>query len=135
VKAEKKARAEELRKELLAGVDFAALTKKHSDCPSKERGGDLGSFPRGQMVKPFEEAAFSQAVNEIGPIVATEFGFHLIQVLDRQEAQVMPLDKEAKTRITPYLEQQKQQGAFEGLVKRLKANANIVVYGQEAAGR
>lgn len=135
IKAEKKAKAEELRKELVAGADFAALAKKHSDCPSKEKGGDLGSFTRGQMVPPFEEAVFSQKKNEIGPVVATEFGFHIIQVLDREAAQVMALDGEAKKKITPFLEQQKQQVAFEGLVKRIKAKANIVVYGREAASR
>ena len=126
-KAGKKAKAEDLRKQLLAGADFAVLAKKHSDCPSKEKGGDLGSFARGQMVKPFEDAAFSQSKDTIGPVVMTDFGFHIIQVLEHEASQVMPLDAEIKKKITPFLEQQKQQGAFEGLVKRLKAKANIVV--------
>ncbi|MBU0652856.1 MAG: peptidylprolyl isomerase [Proteobacteria bacterium] len=129
-KADKKARAEDLRKKLLAGADFADLAAKNSDCPSKQNGGDLGTFARGQMVKPFEEAAFSQQKNAIGPVVETDFGFHVIQVLEHQTAQVLKLDGETKKRITAFLERQKQQGAFDGMVKRLKAGANILVYGK-----
>jgi peptidyl-prolyl cis-trans isomerase C len=130
VKADKKSKAEDLRKKLLADANFADLAKKNSDCPSKESGGDLGSFSRGQMVKPFEDAAFSQEKNVIGPVVETEFGFHIIQVLEREAAQVMKLDSETKKRITAFLEREMQQGAFEGLLKKLKASANIVVYGK-----
>jgi peptidyl-prolyl cis-trans isomerase C len=130
IKAEKKTKAEELRKQLVAGADFAELAKKSSDCPSKESGGDLGTFTRGQMVKPFEDAAFSQEKNAIGPVVETDFGFHIIQVLERMSPQVAKLDGEMKKQIQSFLERQKQQGAFDALVKRLKAGANIVVYGK-----
>ena len=130
IKAEKKAKAEELRKQLAAGADFAELAKKNSDCPSKESGGDLGTFTRGQMVKPFEDAAFSQEKNAIGPVVETEFGFHIIQVLEHVSPQVAKLDGEMKKQIQAFLERQKQQGAFDALVKRLRAAANIVVYGK-----
>lgn len=129
-KIDKKAKAEELRKKLLAGADFADLAAKNSDCPSKQNGGDLGTFARGQMVKPFEDAAFSQQQNAIGPVVETDFGFHIIQVLEHETAQVVKLDGETKKRITAFLERQKQQEAFEGMVKRLKAGANIIVYGK-----
>ena len=129
-KAEKKTKAEELRKTLVAGADFAEVAKKNSDDPSKENGGDLGTFTRGQMVKPFEDAAFSQAKNAIGPVVETDFGFHIIQVLDHQSPQVAKLDGDMKKQIQAYLESQKQQAAFDALVKRLKAGAHIVVYGK-----
>ncbi len=129
-KADKKVKAEGLQKKLVAGADFADLAAKNSDCPSKEKGGDLGTFTRGQMVKPFEDAAFSQQKNVIGPVVETDFGFHIIQVLEHQSAQIGKLDGEAKKRITAFLERQKQQIAFEGMVKRLKAGANILVYGK-----
>ena len=129
-KAEKKAKAEELRKKLRAGADFADLAAKNSDDPSKQNGGDLGTFARGQMVKPFEDAAFSQQQNAIGPVVETDFGFHIIQVLEHQTAHVVKLDGETKKQITAFLERQKQQGAFDGMVKRLKAGANILVYGK-----
>jgi len=114
----------------VAGADFAEFAKKNSDCPSKESGGDLGTFTRGQMVKPFEEAAFSQEKNAIGPVVETEFGFHIIQVLERMSPQVAKLDGEMKKQIQAFLERQKQQGAFDALIKRLRAAANIVVYGK-----
>jgi len=127
---DKKARAEDLRKKLLGGADFADLAAKNSDCPSKQAGGDLGTFTRGQMVKSFEDAAFSQQKNAIGPVVETNFGFHIIQVLDHQPSHVVKLDKDTKQRINTYLESEKRQGAFDGMVKRLKAAANIVVYGK-----
>jgi len=129
-KAEKKGKAEELRKQLVSGADFAELAKKHSDCPSKKDGGDLGTFARGQMVKPFEDAAFSQAKNAIGPVVETEFGFHIIQVLERLGPQVLKLDSEIKKQIQTVLDNQKQEAAFDSLLKRLKAGANITVYGK-----
>lgn len=130
IKSEKKAKTEELRKKLLAGADFADLAAKNSDDPSKQNGGDLGTFSRGQMVKPFEDAAFSQEKNAIGPVVETDFGFHIIQVLEHLSTQVVKLDGETKKRITAFLERQKQQMAFDGMVKRLKAGANILVYGK-----
>jgi len=129
-KAGKKTKAEELRKQLVNGADFADVAAKNSDCPSKQNGGDVGTFSRGQMVKPFEDAAFSQQKNAIGPVVETDFGFHIIQVLERQSAQVAKLDAATKKQINDFLERQKQQTAFEGLVKRLKAGANILVYGK-----
>jgi peptidyl-prolyl cis-trans isomerase C len=127
---EKKAKAEDLRKKLLGGADFADLAAKNSDCPSKQAGGDLGTFTRGQMVKPFEDAAFSQEKNAIGPVVETDFGFHIIQVLDHQASHVVKLDAETKQGLKAYLESEKRKTAFEGMVKGLKAAANIVVYGK-----
>jgi peptidyl-prolyl cis-trans isomerase C len=129
VTAGEKTKAEELQRRLVAGADFADLAAKNSDCPSKQNGGDLGFFSRGQMVKPFEDAAFSQRVNAIGPVVETDFGFHIIQVLERRSAQIAKLDAETKKQIGAFLEQQRKQAAYDGLVKRLKANANIVIFG------
>lgn len=123
-KAEKKAKADDLQKLLAAGADFAKTAKENSDCPSAKTGGDLGTFPRGRMVPAFEKAAFAQKVNEIGPVVETKFGYHIVQVLERQEAKTKELD-EAKGEITNQLKQQKQAASFEQYIDGLKAKAKI----------
>jgi parvulin-like peptidyl-prolyl isomerase len=69
----------ELKAKLDGGADFAEIAREHSDCPSSKSGGDLGAFGRGQMVGPFEEAAFGMQVGEVSPIVETDFGYHIIK--------------------------------------------------------
>lgn len=132
VRAEKKARAEDLRKQLLEGADFAKLAREQSDCPSKERGGNLGVFGRGQMVKEFEEAAFSQPTNAIGPVVETKFGYHIIQVTSHTPPTSPSLD-EMRERIGDYLKQRKQMEALETYLGELRSQAKIVRPDQPAA--
>lgn len=69
----------DLQTKIQGGEDFAALARQHSDCPSSAKGGDLGSFGRGQMVKAFEESAFGMDVGQTSDVVETPFGYHLIQ--------------------------------------------------------
>ena len=79
--AEAKAKAEDLRKKLVAGADFAELAKKESDdVESGKNGGDLGAFGHGQMVPEFEKVAFNARPGEITPVVKTQFGYHIIKV-------------------------------------------------------
>ncbi len=67
-------------KELLnEGKDFASLAKQYSTCPSAKKGGNLGEFGRGQMVKEFEKIAFALNKNEISDPVKTKFGYHIIK--------------------------------------------------------
>lgn len=73
----------ELKQEIEKGGDFAQIAKEHSQCPSGQRGGELGTFGRGQMVKEFDEVVFSAEVNEVQGPVKTQFGYHLLEVTDR----------------------------------------------------
>ena len=75
--------AEKLKQQLAKGADFAKLAKKHSLCPSGKKGGDLGEFRKGQMVKAFDDVVFKKAVLAIHGPVKTRFGFHLIQTIYR----------------------------------------------------
>jgi peptidyl-prolyl cis-trans isomerase C len=111
----------------LNGGNFAELARKNSDCPSKEAGGDLNFIRRGQTVKPFEDATFSQEKNVIGPVITTEYGYHIIQVLDRKPAKKIALEA-VKDKISAYLDQQKKSEAFNAVLKNLQQKAKIIVY-------
>ena len=76
---EKMSQAESVLSELKNGADFAKLAKENSICPSKKRGGSLGEFGRGQMVKEFENAAFALDIGQISGLVKTKFGYHIIK--------------------------------------------------------
>jgi peptidyl-prolyl cis-trans isomerase C len=76
---EKQSQALKVLEELKAGADFKDLAKTYSICPSSKRGGDLGQFKRGQMVREFEQAAFTLKQGEISGLVKTQFGYHIIK--------------------------------------------------------
>ncbi len=76
---------EQLKDQIVDGVDFAALAQEHSTCPSGQRGGDLGSFGPGQMVREFDSVVFSANLNEVQGPLKTEFGYHLIEVTSRSD--------------------------------------------------
>jgi peptidyl-prolyl cis-trans isomerase C len=73
----------ELKSKIAEGADFGDVARAHSECPSGKRGGDLGEFGRGQMVREFEEVVFSAPIGEVQGPVETQFGFHLIEVTQR----------------------------------------------------
>lgn len=78
-KDEAEAEIQALAERIEGGEDFAEVASEMSDCPSGKRGGDLGTFGRGQMVKEFEDAAFGLDVGQTSGVVETDFGYHLIR--------------------------------------------------------
>ena len=113
-----------VQKQLGEGEDFAGLAKKYSDGPSKTKGGDLGYFKRGQMVKPFEDAAFALEPNQVSDIVETDFGYHLIKVFDKRPGRVLPYEEVAQ-RINKYLAKEKEKKEINVYIEGLKKNAEI----------
>ncbi|MDH3354178.1 MAG: peptidylprolyl isomerase [Chromatiales bacterium] len=75
--------AEKLKQQLNKGADFATLAKKHSTCPSAKKGGDLGEFAPGQMVKAFDQVVFKKPLLTVHGPIKTQFGFHLIETIYR----------------------------------------------------
>lgn len=122
-----KKRAQALIKQLKGGADFAALAKANSDDQSnKDRGGDLGAFERGMMVKPFEDAAFGAKAGSIVGPVETQFGIHIIKVDEVIPEKVVELkDVKDDPRLKLVLLRQKKQDKFDSFLAGLKASAKI----------
>jgi peptidyl-prolyl cis-trans isomerase C len=126
-KQQAKSKAEALLKDLKSGKDFAATAKANSQDPgSAPNGGDLGFFEQGQMVPPFEQAAFALKAGEMSEVVETQFGYHIIRVDAKEDSRVVPL-AEAKQQIEQYLTQQNRHAQTELFVNALKAKAKIEI--------
>jgi peptidyl-prolyl cis-trans isomerase C len=121
-KAEKKIK--EIQQKLQEGEDFATLAKAVSEGPSKAKGGDLGYFSRGHMVKSFEDAAFDLKSNEVSDIVETKFGYHLIKVVDKKPEMTTTFE-DAKDKLSQYLKQQKVQKEVSIYVSKLKEKGKV----------
>lgn len=124
LKAEKRAKIDDLKQQLDEGASFEELAREYSDCPSRAQGGSLGEFTRGRMVPEFEEAAFSQDVGKVGDVVETDFGYHLILVDDHIAGGKVALD-EARDQIVKMIKGQQEQGAVEAYIKDIKDKADI----------
>jgi parvulin-like peptidyl-prolyl isomerase len=115
---EAKAKAEEIRTKLIAGADFAETAKKESDdTSSAERGGEIGTLSRGRAPAEFDKAVFDGKVMEIGPIVKTTFGYHIIQVEERKTPTLAD--------IRPQIEQELRQQKMQALVESIQSAAAV----------
>lgn len=127
VKAAQKKKAEDVLKKAKApNADFAALAKQYSEGPTAPRGGDLGAFSRGRMVKPFEDAAFAAKPGEVVGPVETQFGFHVIKVFEKTAERQREYD-EVKDSILTSLKARAKSQATRELLRQLKDEAKIEV--------
>ena len=121
-----RAKIDAVLKRARGGEDFAALAKEHSQDGSAAQGGDLGFFQRGRMVPAFDQAAFALKPGEISDVVTTEFGYHVIKLIERKEASAVPYDQ-VKPQIVEYLSNQKKQQRVDAFIQETKKRAKIEV--------
>ncbi|WP_249745486.1 peptidylprolyl isomerase [Mesobacillus boroniphilus] len=125
---EDEATAKKVREELDNGKDFAELAKEYStDTSNADNGGDLGYFGKGEMAEEFESAAFGMEVNAISEPVKTEFGYHIIKVIDKKAAKSAVYD-DHKEEIKELLFDQKIQSEYAGWLEEKKAEYEIKSY-------
>ena len=120
-------RAEAALKAAKGGQDFAKLARQYSQDASAQRGGDLGFFPKGQMVPAFDQAAFALAPGQVSDLVETQFGFHIIKATEKRPARVVPF-VEVAGQIQQFLEQEQRQEKGKALVDQLKAKGKVQIF-------
>jgi peptidyl-prolyl cis-trans isomerase C len=125
-KQQLRTQVESVLKMAKSGTDFGQLAREYSKDGSAAQGGDLGFFPRGQMVPAFEQAAWPLNVGEISGIVETQFGFHIIKLTERRAASTVPFEQ-VSGQIQQFLSEQKKQQRAEAFVAELKKKARIEV--------
>jgi peptidyl-prolyl cis-trans isomerase C len=123
-KASAKKTLQEVKARLAKGEDFAVLAKEISQDASSANNGDLGYFRRGQMVKPFEDAAFGMQLNSVSEIVETQFGYHLIKVYDKKPESVIAF-ADVKDRIAEQLRDNKLKQEVMEYIQELRKSAKI----------
>ena len=127
-KGQARQKAEQVLKDVKGGKDFAALAKEHSQDPgSAANGGDLGFFQQGQMVGPFNDAAFSLAPGTISDLVETNFGYHIIRVDEKQPGRTVPLE-EVRPQVEQYLQNVNRDEQTEAFVGALKAKGKVEIF-------
>ncbi len=125
-KAELRQKLDDVRVKIESGeLGFEAAAADYSEDPSNaKKGGDLGFFPRGRMVQPFEDTAFATEAGKLSQVIETRFGFHLIRVLEHKPGGKLPYEK-ARDMIRGILRNQAQQGEIQKFIAELRAKAKI----------
>ena len=126
-KAEARKKIEMVQQKIKAGGDFAELAKEYSEGPSNTRGGDLGLFRRGQMVKPFDDTAFAMKPNDVSDIVETRFGYHIIKVYEVRPEQTLAY-ADVKDKLNQRMKQEKVEKNASVYISQLKKDAKIEKY-------
>jgi peptidyl-prolyl cis-trans isomerase C len=119
-----KQKAEKLLEKIKAGADFAALAKSDSNDGSAAKGGDLGWFRRGDMVKPFEDAAFALEPNKVSGVVETQFGYHIIKTMERRAAGTTSFE-DAKKEIMTAMSEEARNKVVREYLESLHSKAKI----------
>lgn len=116
-----------IQAKLKNGDDFAEVAKTDSEGPSNVNGGDLGYFGKGQMVKPFEDAAFAMKPGDVSDVVETRFGLHIIKVVDKKEGEKTPFG-EVEDKINDFLMREKTSEKLTSYIEELKKDAKIEIF-------
>lgn len=119
--------ANKILEELKGDLSFEEAASRYSNCPSREKGGDLGEFERGKMVPEFEEAAFSMEEDELSKPIKTQFGYHLIKLKYKKESSISSLE-EVKDHINNQLILMKQQEKYLDRTEKLKEEYVVKTY-------
>jgi parvulin-like peptidyl-prolyl isomerase len=121
--ARAKQKIDDVKKKLNGGADFAELAKQFSDCPSSEKGGDIGFFPRkGAVVETFAQTAFKLKPGEVSDPVKTEFGYHIIKVTEKKEAKKVEYNDVQEQVKENYFEEETGR-----LLQRLRQEAKVEI--------
>ncbi|WFA09377.1 peptidylprolyl isomerase [Tissierella sp. Yu-01] len=120
-------KANEVISELNEGLSFEDAAKNYSTCPSKEAGGALGEFTKGQMVKEFEDVAFNMEVGTVSKPVKTQFGYHIIKLTDKNKASISNFE-EVKDQVNNQVLRIKQQKEYLSKIDTLKGKYEVEVF-------
>jgi len=133
-KKKAKEKTEDILKKIKSGEDFVKLASEMSDDPgSKSKGGDLGFFSRGRMIKPFEDAAFSLKPGEVSDVIETQFGYHIIKVEEKKDEAIETFDA-VKERINQKLLQDQIKSKVTDFIEKAMKDAKVEMHPEAITG-